>query len=111
MPIRESEKLGYKIVVKDDITQGELEDWSSMMIFGAGAPILRGSALRGAIRAGLIIEISHPDITALIDITKGSKDPSVIDAGIKRITPVKPLMWFGVKLIEIYNELTYFDPN
>ncbi|OFZ67029.1 MAG: hypothetical protein A2V79_01085 [Betaproteobacteria bacterium RBG_16_56_24] len=102
---------GMYLVVKDDITEGDLETLGKSLAWGQGIAAQRGSFVRGAIRAGLILEASDPDVQRLIEITQNSRDDKVIEDAVKSHRSPRAIQWYGLQLTILYNDLTSLDPN
>lgn len=102
---------GLYLVVKDKLTDGELEDWGEWIEWGKGVPKARGSCLRGAIRAGIVLETSDPVVANLLAITTNSRDERVIENAIRLHESAEVVQWFGARLVSLYNRYTVFDPN
>ena len=102
---------GMYLSVKDEITEGELETWGRSIAFGMGIAAQRGSFVRGALKAGLVLEASDPDVQRLVEITRDSRDEKVIDTAISTHRNPRAIQWYGLQLTVLYNDLTNIDPN
>lgn len=84
-----------KYTVKDDITQGQLEQWAAIFTatqkWADHKALYHGAIVRGAIQAGWI---------------EGLEDPSVVSDWTPRATKA-----LALQVDKRYTEMTTIDPN
>lgn len=91
-----SERFGIALVVKPDLTEGDLFKWGNELSFDDSKPlaVARSLALRGAVKAGIITHCTDKPTAANV---------STINA--------QHAQWYGSKLLSVYQRYTFIDPN
>jgi len=91
-----NEALGIALVVKPVLTDGDFTKWVTGVSLSESTPIVvtRSQLFTNAIRAGIIVHCT---------------DRATVDTA--RNIEAKRVQWYGARLMDVYYQYAFVDPN